>query len=445
MPYLKLRASYSILVILVAMTGITSNINWGKNNWQSILEADAKGYYSYLPAVFIYHDLNFGFFDHIEKEKYYNENRYYEYRIGSHDKVINKYYCGTALLELPFFCVAHGITTASGGDADGYSRLYPIMITVAALFYLFIGLLFINSTLKLYGVGEWQRSLVLAVVVFGTNLFYYTVGEPGTSHIFSFCFVAVFFYCAKSYFMSFEKKYIWILGLLLGIITLIRPVNVLVVFLLPFVAGSWQSFQNGVLVAVKNKWQLILGILYFLVVVSLQFIYYKLATGHFFVYSYGTEEFDFLNPHIFDILFSYKKGLFLYTPVYLLSVGGLCFYLKKEKYSFYTGFIFFFLITYIFSSWWQWYYGGSFSSRVYVEFLPVFAIWLGVALGSIMGRFTKITAVSMLALLTIICQIQTYQYRYYQIHWSDMNKEKYWQVFLRQDRLSEKPEHDIHK
>jgi hypothetical protein len=427
------------------MTVITSNINWGENSWKSIVEADAKGYYAYLPAVFIYQDLNFGFFDHIEKQKYFNEDTYYEYRIAAHDKVINKYYCGTALLEWPFFCIAHGITTISGGDSDGYSKLYPIMISVAALFYLFIGLLFVNATLKLYGLGEWRRALVLAVLVFGTNLFYYSVGEPGTSHIFSFCFVAVFFYCAKNYFMSCEKKYFWIMGLLLGLITLIRPVNVLMIFALPFAAGSWPALQNGIREALKHKFQLISGVLYFMLVVSIQFIYYKLSTGYFFVYSYGTEKFDFLHPHIFDILFSYKKGLFLYTPIYLLSLAGLFFLWKKDKFSFFSGFMFFIFITYVFSSWWQWYYGGSFSSRVYVEILPIFAVWLGVALGLCTNRLTKITAVATLTILTIICQIQTYQYRYYQIHWSDMDKQKYWQVFLKLEVSTTKPVYEPHQ
>ena len=31
------------------------------------MESDAKGYYAYLPAVFVYEDLHFGFFDEIEK------------------------------------------------------------------------------------------------------------------------------------------------------------------------------------------------------------------------------------------------------------------------------------------------------------------------------------------------------------------------------------------
>ena len=69
-----------ILITGLVMTLVSNNFNWTKESWKHILEADAKGYYAYLPATFIYHDLNFGFFDEIEKEKYYNPNTYYYYR-----------------------------------------------------------------------------------------------------------------------------------------------------------------------------------------------------------------------------------------------------------------------------------------------------------------------------------------------------------------------------
>ena len=59
----------TIFMIMVIMTLVTSNLNWGKDHWKGIVEADAKGYYAYLPAIFIYKDLNFGFFKKIEEEK----------------------------------------------------------------------------------------------------------------------------------------------------------------------------------------------------------------------------------------------------------------------------------------------------------------------------------------------------------------------------------------
>jgi len=83
----------------------------------------------------------------------------------------------------------------------------------------------------------------------------------------------------------------------------------------------------------------------------------------------------------------------------------------------------------------MWYYGGSFSSRVYVEYIPLFMITMAIGLQRIKIESLKNIYISLILVLIIFCQIQTYQYRYYQIHWSDMTKEKYWEVFLRVDKL----------
>lgn len=435
---MKNNLSFSKLIVVITIfisIVVSSNINWGKKSWDSILQSDARGYYAYLPAVFIYHDLNFQFFEKIEKGKYYNANLYYDYRIGSKGSVINKYYCGTALAELPFFLIAHLFSYLMDYETDGYSRLYPILISVAALFYLFIGLLSIEATLTLYNFKEKEKAWVLLSCVFGTNLFYYTIGEPGMSHVFSFAFIALFIYLIKHFLLFNGKKYLILSGVVFGIIVLIRPVNGLVLFIIPFLAGDDTVLKSGMLAAIKNRLQLITALIGFTGILFIQLVIYKISTGNFLLYSYGGEGFNFLNPHFMEILFSYKKGLFLYTPLYLLSFTGLYFLFKKSKFSFFSAIAFFLLLTYVFSSWWMWFYGGSFSSRVYIEFLPFFMLLLGYAIHYIKTKPGRIVFLSILAGVILLCQIQTYQYRYSQIHWSDMTKEKYWDVFLRIDRI----------
>jgi len=425
----------TIAIILLIMTVVSSNLNWGKDHWKDIIESDAKGNYAYLPAIFIYHDLNFGFFDRIEKVDYYDKNLYYDYRSFANGKMINKYYCGTALAELPFFLGAHALSYALDYKADGYSKLYHIFINIAALFYLLIGLIYLNATLKSYEIGEWEKSLVLFAAVFGTNLFYYVVGEPGMSHVYSFAFISMFFHDSRKYFSAHQPTIIPILGVLLGMIVLIRPVNGLIILILPFASGNFQSLKMGLKQASRYCFWLLSGLALMLVIISIQLIIYKISTGNFFVYAYGAEGFNFLNPHMLEILFSYKKGLFLYTPLYLLSfIGGYSLW-KSSRFSFFSWFGFFLLITYVFSSWWMWYYGGSFSSRVYVEYIPLFMILMAIALHAMRSKPVKKVFIAAIILLTIVCQIQTYQYRYYQIHWADMTQEKYWDVFLRVDKL----------
>jgi hypothetical protein len=221
-------------------------------------------------------------------------------------------------------------------------------------------------------------------------------------------------------------------------ILLIRPVNGLILLALPFLAGSFENLKNEILSIVKQPIPLIISGLLCFSICFIQLLIYKFSTGSFFVYAYGEEGFNFLSPHFLDILFSYKKGLFLYTPMYLLSFVGLIFLFKQNRFAFYSWSTFFILLTYVFSSWWMWYYGGSFSSRVYVEFLPMFGIMLAIALHNMRSTLQKIVLNTSIVLLIVICQIQTFQYRYYDIHWSDMTKEKYWKVFLRVDRLINK-------
>jgi hypothetical protein len=412
----------TIGVIILIITIISSNLNYGKNHWQDIIESDAKGYYAYLPATFIYHDFNFNFFEQIEKTKYYNKNLYYDYRSGANGSTINKYYCGTAIAELPFFLIAHGISYLSNNEMDGYSRLYPVLISIAAIFYLFIGLVFLNKILNLYKISETQKSLVLIACVFGTNLFYYTVGEPGMSHVFSFAFVALFTYYAKAYFTTFNTTHFLMLGFILALIILIRPINGLIVFSLPFLASNIVILKQGFLQLLKSKIHLLLGISIFLAIVFIQFLYYKIATGSFIVYSYGEESFDFLNPHMIDILFSYRKGLFLYTPLFLLSLTGTYYLWQSSKFQFLAISLFLFLLVYVFSSWWMWYYGGSFSGRVFVEYIPFFMILLAISLQQLQSKLMRKIFTSLIVFFIILCQFQTYQYRYYIIHWSDMQK-----------------------
>ncbi|MEO1713578.1 MAG: hypothetical protein AAFU60_09625, partial [Bacteroidota bacterium] len=92
------------------------------------------------------------------------------------------------------------------------------------------------------------------------------------------------------------------------------------------------------------------------------------------------------------------------------------------------------ILTYVFSSWSNWWYGGSFSSRPYVEYLPIFGLGLGILLEQTSGRL-RVGILTVLVILGLVCQVQIYQYRYYQIHYSEMTKERYWEVFLRLDQL----------
>lgn len=423
------------MLIAALMLIITININWGKDHWNQIVRSDGEGNYAYLPAVFVHHDLNFGFFDYYETVKYHDPFNYVDYRVNINGRNINKTWSGAAMVMSPFYFCGHIWAGLKGYDQDGFSKPYPISITIAALFYLLLGLWALSKSLKTYGCASWIRSLVLIAVLFGTNLFYYTVGEPSMNHVYSFGLISTFFFLLRSYFLNPSVKFMLLAGFILGLIMLIRPLNGLVIFIAPFAAGSFSAFKNGISNTLKNPVSLICAVIIALGILSIQLIIYKISCGSFFVYSYVNESFNFLQPHMFDFLFSYKKGFFLYTPLALIALSGCWIFWKQSRFSTLTLISYLLLLIFIYSSWWSWWFGGSFSSRIMTDQLVLFGVLLGISLMGIKKRWIKSILLVFVVLSICLCQIQTFQYRYHKIHWADMNKEKYWDVFLRIDQI----------
>lgn len=423
---------FSILFILVTTIWSASNIMWGSHAG-TIIKADGKGYYAHLPALFIYGDLNFGFFDRVEDE-YGNENLYYDYRKFSEGNVYNKYFAGTALCMLPGFVVGHIVTQFTNLPADGYSKWYQISVSWSAICFTLLTLVLFWQILAKLGIRSEIIAFVLPVMYFGSNWYYYVLAEPAMSHVYSIFLISALFYCALMWAENGQKKWIWLQFALIGLITFIRPLNAVAILLVPAAFPNFQSFKLRFVESIKVPSNLLAPV-FALAIVCLQLIIYKIQTGNFLIYSYEEEGFNFLSPHMLDILFSYKKGLFLYTPILLLALFG---YVTMSKTQTFRAFVlsgFFLLLTYLLSSWWNWYYGGSFSSRAYIEYYLIFLLPLAHLLNNLKSKIWLNSFKAVLVLLVLFCQFQTYQYRYMVIHWDAMTKEKYWDAFLNTDFL----------
>lgn len=425
----------TIFLVLLIDVGVSNNLNWGGNRWQFTLDADAKGYFAYLPAVFVYGDPNLGFFPEMEQDKYHIESQFYDYRVNINEAYTNKYFGGTALMVAPFYLLAHSYVLLNGGEEDGYSFPYVLSVMLAALFYLVLGLLFLNKFLSSYGISAFNRSLVLLAAAFGTHLFNYSVVEPGFSHVYSFSLFCAFLVAAQSWIKRKKASSFVLMCFVLGLITFVRPSNLLIVLSLPFLAGGMSALWTGIVLTFRQPIKLMLGAALFALAVSLQLLYNFWATGQVFIDTYAGEGFHFTDPHFLDVLFSYKKGLFLYTPMCLLALLGIFSLLKKNWASGMHWLLFMGISIFVVSSWHNWWYGGSFSMRPFVEYLPFFLLPLGLALQSAKVKWQRVALITALFAFLVINQIQTYQYRYYHIHYEDMTKEKYWDVFLRVDKL----------
>ncbi|MFK7972670.1 MAG: hypothetical protein AB8F95_20030 [Bacteroidia bacterium] len=424
----------SFLGIAVLFIAVANNLNWSEKNAKRIVRSDARGYYAYLPGTFLYQDMQFEFVYHIDSS-YQQFHKEVPFRQEIDGNTINKYPAGVSLLLSPFFAVGHIMSGISEYPQDGYSRWYQVMVNVAAIVYMIIGLMFLFSILKQLNVSRRNRLFILWVIALGTPLFHYTVKEPGMSHVYSFVLISAFIHLTLAIYKRLKWPQVFAASIVLGLIVMTRPINIMILFAVPFFAQNKNHFIQTFRQLFNPFYNVLIGISGFIIALSPQLIYYYTQSGQLWVDSYPGEHFNFLDPHILDFLFSYKKGFFLYTPIAFLALWGFTYIWKKDRYKALSLGAFLILIVYVSSSWWSWWYGGSFSARVMIEYLPFFGILLGFVLSGIKTPMAKKGWITALVLLMLVCQIQTFQYRYEAIHYENMDKELYWDNFLRIDKI----------
>ena len=402
---------------------------WKEGEWQGIIKVDGRGYYAYLPAIFIYDDLNFEWFQEVEVDNISNPGLTYYFVYPTENGTVNRYFCGEAVLLLPFFLLAHLWCIITGSPPTGYSFPYMIMLAIAAIFYFMLGLIFVRKLLRSLGMSPISIIVSLFALGLGTNLWYYTIREMSMSHVYSFSMVAVFAYLIHRYFSTFDAKKLILAAGFMGLIVLIRPVNALVLLASPLLAGSWSKFIDGAK-AFFSKPILIAGTASIvLALFSLQLIVYYIQTGHFWVYSYDDEGFNWLSPEAINFMFSYKKGWFVYTPLaFLFVLSSFAWWKKLDRFKMLTYLGFTVAVVYVLSSWWMWYYGGSFGCRPIIEFYPILIL----PFATILTRMKPIWWLVVLPAVAFgvwLNQGQSFQYIIGSMHWDSMDKEFYWRIF----------------
>ena len=219
-----------------------------------------------------------------------------------------------------------------------------------------------------------------------------------------------------------------------GLLTLIRPTNALMVLSFILYDIKNRCDVNGRLIFFREHYLQLAAILFFGFLVLLpQLIYWKTISGHWLYYSYGNEGFFFLHPQLINILFSFRKGWFVYTPVMVFGVLGIYFLLKKFKPLFLPVFVILIAFLYVDSSWWCWWYGGGLSQRELIDIYPFMALPLAAFLQWI-GKQRLLLRYFIGILFTVSVLLGIFynvQYRYGSIHWDAMSKQAYFNSFGR--------------
>lgn len=425
----------ALAIALICLTVVEVHLNLARHKSLNVIAWDVAGYYSYLPATFIDKDLKLSFITPQNHHAYYGIK--YAYLDDAQGHHVFKYPMGMAMLYAPFFFTAHALAGPLGYAPDGYSEIYQIFIEYSGLFYLFFGLLFLRRVLLMY-YSEKITALSLFVIFFGTNLLCYSTLDAAMSHSYSFSLFAALIYYVAGYYRSPKLSYMIVAGLLLGLLILVRPPNILFGLLIVlFGVRSASGLKQRLLFMMQHP----VHFLALLLVVGLtllpQFLYWHYVTGHYLVFSYGEEGFFFSKPQLLQCLLGFRKGWLIYSPVFFFALAGLYLMRRQASHVFLPTLLAVLpLYLYIVSSWWCWWYGGSFSLRPMIDLYPLLCFPLAACLAKIasLPETSRRILTGLLVFLVLLNIGQTFQYKYNIIHYDAMTFRAYLNVFGKTER-----------
>lgn len=378
-----------ILILFVVIT--TYTISFFSIGWNNtlLLRGDQWGYNSYLVSTFIYGDIKNLDKSYEAKCMQYNiaikpvntQNRIEEAPDALNGNRILKYFYGVAVMQAPFFLLTHILA-----HGNGYGPAYVLAAYISTLFYVLAGLILLFFLLKRF-VNQNVALFSIFILFFCSNLFYFTVCNPGLSHPYLFFLFALLLFYTHNFYYQPSYKSAVVIGITTGLIIVTRATEIIII-LIPFLFGLLQIkfLKKRVAFVRKHFKKVIIATLCCMVIIMPQLVYWKAVGGKWLYDTYPDEGFDFLHPNILNGLFSFKNGWLSYTPVMILPL--IYFYkLFKKKNPFATGILIYILIDiYITYSWKEWYYGAGLGSRPMVQTYALLVIPFAVGIEKVMKQ-----------------------------------------------------------
>ena len=252
---------------------------------------------------------------------------------------------------------------------------------------------------------------MLVVLVLGTNLLQFTAYKGAMPHNVLFMLLAMTFWFTIKWHQSPRLRTALALGACIGLACLIRPSEA-VILLLPLLweVRNLQTLREKAKKIWRYRWHVLALAAIIFLCVAPQFIYWKSTTGSWLYYTYGDEGFVWSRPHLFEVLLSYKKGWFVYTPVMLLALAGFWLLWKQKREAFGALSLFFLINLYIVAAWAVWWYTASFGHRAFVQSYALMVVPLGFVVAAIVqskSRFRKALGLNLLLLLVGLQSLST--------------------------------------
>lgn len=404
---------------------------------------DVLGYYMHLPATFIYDDPLLNDVSWLEKVNAEKQLTGTLYQVSSNDEGEPMYFFlwGMALFFLPFFLIGHGFACLTGYPPDGFSLPYQYAMVIGCMVYTLIGLIYLRKIL-LYYFSEGITTLVLVLVIAGTNYVHHlSIKNLETVNVL-FMLVSIILWFTIRWHDQPKLRNLLPIGACIALMALVKPSEV-VILLLPLLwqVSSKDSFFRKLTLLQNHRRDLFLTVLLAFLIALPQMVYWTLKTGFPIYDSYKNPGvgLDIFSPHILEVLFSYRKGWLVYTPIMVLFIAGLYWVYRQKREHFFALIAYIGTEFYIVASWSEWWYGAGFSNRPMITVYPLLAIGLGFLLTKArkwsLGVRLGLTLFVVSAIF--LNQFQWWQLKNYILDPYRTTKAYYWATFLKTDVTEE--------
>lgn len=287
---------------------------------------------------------------------------------------------GTAILWSPFFLTAHWITTiVSPSIADGFSDPYIAFVSMGTFFYALLAVYVIYKIINRYTSDRLTSIMVCILCFAATPMFFYTFRQPITAHITTLLFTSLIVLV----FIIFDEDRLStkfsgiIFGVLLGMAVINRWTGMFI-GILPIIYYGNLFYRNYKIGGLKTTRPILIQILVFIatfiVTISPQIIlWYKLYGSILIIpQSSSTWITDIRDFNLIRIYFSDNRGLLTWAPFMMLGTIGI-FWIKNPRLR-WGSVIYVFLLTLVLSLRDDWYGGGLYGTRFFLELMPIIAM-----------------------------------------------------------------------
>ena len=223
---------------------------------------------------------------------------------------------------------------------------------------------------------------------------------------------------------------------------LVKPSEILFAFF-PILFGvkNRHSFRSKWEIIKIHRRQFYIAISAALIIALPQAGYWFYKTGKpiYDTYKNAGVGLDFFSPHIWNTLFSFRKGWLIYTPIMIFALIGFRQLYRTNKGVFIPVFGTFICSFFIVASWTEWWYGAGFSIRPLITYYTLLSIPMVFFVDKLFEqkRIIQFAFIVLASFFLFLNQFQWWQLRNYILEPYRTTKAYYLATFLK-SKVSEK-------